>query len=140
MASGVLLVVAREHADDTVERRREQQRLTRLGCHVEQAADFGKESHVGHAVGFVDDDDFDRVERECALLDEIGEPARARDEHVDAAVELAALRLVADAAVDDADPARDRSGQRFELTTDLGGELTRRREDRARSACASGRG
>ena len=92
-----------EHVDRAVERRREQQRLARLGRLVEQAPHLGQEAHVGHAVGFVDDDDLDVVELERALAEQVGEAAGAGDEHVDAAVERAALRLVADAAVDGGD-------------------------------------
>ena len=69
------------------------------------------------------------------LADEIGEAAGARDEHVDAAAELTELRLVADTAVHRADAASARTGERLELTTDLGRELARRCEhQRGRTA------
>ena len=72
---------------------------------VEQAAHLGQESHVGHAVGFVDHDDLDLLEVERVLAEQVGEATGARDEHVDAAVELPALRVVADTAVDRAHAA-----------------------------------
>jgi hypothetical protein len=71
----VVLVITRQHLDRTVERCREQQRLARLGSLVEQAPDLGKESHVGHAVGLVDDDHLDVVELERTLTEQVGEPA-----------------------------------------------------------------
>jgi hypothetical protein len=87
VAHRVALVAANERVDRAVERRREQQRLTGLRRGVEQALHHGQEAHVGHAVGFVDDHDLDRVEADLAALHEVGEAARARDEHVDAAAE-----------------------------------------------------
>ena len=126
---GVVLVVARQHLDRTVERRREQQRLARLGSLVEQAPDLGEEAHVGHAVGFVDDDHLDVVELERTLAEQVGEPAGTRNEHVDAAVQAAALAFVADPAVDRGDAEIASRRERLELTTDLGGELAGRGED-----------
>ena len=104
VAHRVALVAAHEGVDGAVERRREQQRLTGLRRGVEQALDHGQEAHVGHAVGFVDDDDLDRVEADLAALHEVGEPARARDEHVDTAAERLQLCAEAGAAVDRRDP------------------------------------
>ena len=60
------LVVPDEHVDVAVERGREQHRLARLVGHVEQAPHLGEEPHVGHAVGFVDDDDVDVVEAQAS--------------------------------------------------------------------------
>ena len=108
-----------------------------FGRLVEQAPHLGKESHVGHAVGFVDHHDLDLLEVERVLAEQVGEATGARDEDVDAAVQRPALRVVADAAVDGAHAELARRCERLELTTDLRGELARRREDqRGRLALA----
>jgi hypothetical protein len=88
----IVLVLAYECCDVAVERRREQQHLALRRGHVEQFPHGRQEPHVGHAVGFVDDDDVDFRKIEDALLDEVEEPARAADEHVDTAIQLASLR------------------------------------------------
>ena len=71
----------------------------------------------------------DRVETNRVLLDEVEQAARTGDEHVDALAQRAALRVVADTAVDGVDAAAARPGQRLELALDLGRELTGRGED-----------
>ena len=52
---GVVHVAAHEHVDLAVERGREQQRLAVVGDLAHDPFDLRQESHVGHAVGFVDD-------------------------------------------------------------------------------------
>ena len=47
-------------------------------------ADVVDEAHVEHAVGFVEDEDFDAIELDGALLHEIEQPSRRRDQDVDA--------------------------------------------------------
>ncbi len=143
MAHGIVLVVAGQHSDRAVERRGEQQRLALARCEIEQPADLRKEAHVGHAVGLVDDDHFDGVETERVLPNEVGQTTGAGDEHVDTAVEAAALRLVAHPAVDGEDATGTRCGERLEGTADLCRELTGGRQDqrgraplvRTRDAC-----
>ena len=115
----VALVVAGEHLDRAVERRREQHRLAARRRLVEQAPNLGKESHVGHAVGFVDHHDLDLLEVERVLAQQVGETARACDENVDAAVELAPLVVVSDTAVDGTHAELARRCERLELATDL---------------------
>ncbi len=66
---------------------------------------------------------------ERALPQEVRETAGARDEHVDALCQPPVLGRLADAAVNGADATRTRVGQGLELSTDLRGQLTRRRED-----------
>ena len=100
---GVVLVATDELVDRAVERGREQQRLARLRRLVEQRLDRGQEAHVGHAVGFVDDDHLDLVEVDLAALDQVGETTRAGDEHVDAAPQRLELRAEPGAAVDGRD-------------------------------------
>ena len=102
---GVRLVPADEHVDRVVEGRREQHRLTLGRRLVEELLHLREEAHVGHAVGFVEDDDLDRGQLERLLTDQVGETARAGDDDVDALAERLALGFEAHAAVD-----RERSG------------------------------
>ena len=58
----VALDVAGELRHRTVERGREQEHLARAAGQLEDAPHRGEEAHVGHAVGFVDDDLVDVAE------------------------------------------------------------------------------
>ena len=53
------LVPLDEHVDGAVECGREQQRVAITGRLVEQTFHRGKEAHVGHTVGFIDNDELD---------------------------------------------------------------------------------
>ena len=138
VARRVALVAAHEHVHRTVERRREQQRLAVGPGLVEQPADLGEEAHVGHAVGLVDDDDRHVVEAHVALVDEVGEPAGAGDEHVDALTQRLALRAEAHAAVHGGDPEAVRAGEEPQLAGDLAGELAGRHEHERGGAVGAG--
>ena len=131
MADGVLLVLPHQRVDRAVERRREQQRLAGGGRLVEQATNLGEEAHVGHAVGFVDDDDLDRGEVDLTPLDEVLEPARAGHEDVGAPAHRLQLRTEAGAAVDRSDAQLAGPAEPGELTAHLRGELTGGNEDEA---------
>jgi hypothetical protein len=61
----------------------------------------GNESHVEHPVGLVEDEDLDLAQVDALLLDVIEEPARCRDEDLDAAANDRQLLLDVDAAEDD---------------------------------------
>ncbi len=61
---------------------------------------------------------------DLAALDEVGEAAGARDEHVDAAAQRLQLRAEAGAAVDGGDPQLALPAEPLELAADLRGELT----------------
>ena len=134
----VALVAAHEHVDRTVERRREQQRLAVGPGLVEEPADLREEAHVGHAVGLVDHRDRDVVEAHVALVDEVGEPAGAGDEHVDALPQRLALRAEAHAAVDGGHPEAVRAGEEPQLTGDLAGELAGRHQHERGGAVGAG--
>ena len=129
VANCVVLILAGEDLDRAVERRREQHRLTARRCLVEQTSNLGQEPHVSHAIGFVDHDDLNVAEVEGILAQEVGQSTRTCDEHVDTPVELAALAVVADAAVDRTDAQPARRGERLEFAADLRGQFTRRCED-----------
>jgi hypothetical protein len=80
----VVLVAAHERAYLAVERRREQQCLRLAVDLLEDALDLRQEAHVGHLVGFVDDDHLDLRERKLATLEQVVEAPRRRDDDVDA--------------------------------------------------------
>ena len=73
--------------------RREEQRLAGEGQELADALDVGDEAHIEHAVGLVDDQDFDAVEQQLAALEMIEQAARRGDHHIGAAIELAVLIL-----------------------------------------------
>jgi hypothetical protein len=98
--------------DAALERRREQQRLRDAGHARDHALDRRQEAHVEHAVGFVEDQQFDGVELGGAALDVVEQAARARDEDVDAAAQLFDLRLHAGATEDGGDVQAQVAGRR----------------------------
>ncbi len=128
-AHRILLVVTNEDIDVAVERRGEQQGLAVGPDLVEDLANVGEESHVGHAVGLVEHDDVDVVEDELTLADEIEQPAGAGDGHVDAATQRVELSAEADTSVERGDAPLAGREEWAELVVDLFGELTGRGED-----------
>ncbi len=62
------------------------------------AFDVGDEAHVQHAVGFVDDQQFDAGEQQSAAFGMVEQPARGRDQDIDAAGQLGVLVAERDAA------------------------------------------
>jgi len=58
----------------------------------------GDEAHVQHAVGFVDHEQFDAGEQEAAALGVVEQPARGRDQDVDAAGQFGVLVAEGNAA------------------------------------------
>ena len=71
--------------------RGEEQRLPGKWDHLADALDVGNESHVEHAIGFVDHQQFDAVEQQRAALGMVEQPARSRDQNVDAAGQFGVL-------------------------------------------------
>ena len=137
---GIGLVGLRELGDLAVERRRIQHGLWVVAGLIEQSLHRRHESHVGHAVGLVDDDVFDLGERHDPLLDQILESAGRCDEHVDAAGESVDLGLKADAAVDGESVTPDSGEHRREFVMDLAGEFAGRRRIRTGGvSCGPGR-
>ena len=89
----------------------------------EDAPDRGEKAHVGHAVGLVDDDEIDVIERHQTRLDQILEPAGACHDEFGAGVERLALRAVADPAVHGDDIVEATANERPQLAGDLLGQL-----------------
>ena len=108
---------------------REEQGLAHLGQQADDALHIGYEAHVEHPVGLVDDQDFHVAEQQHAAVEQVDQPPRRRDQHVDAPVDELVL-VVHGLAADD-----QRLGELVvlavgvEILGDLGGELPGRLED-----------
>ena len=112
-------------------------RLARERHQLADALDVGDEAHVEHAVGFVDDQQFDAGEQQAAALGMVEQAAGRRDQHVDAADELGVLIVERHAADDERDVELVVLAVFLEMLGDLGGQFARRLEDeRARHARA----
>ncbi len=120
----IVLVVADECPDRTIECGREQHRLSVARGLVEQAPHCRHEPHVSHPVGLIDNDLFDGREVDSALIDQVFKAAGARYQDVNTAAEGSELGSVTDTAVDDPDPSPPREGAK--LGHDLMGEFSGR--------------
>ena len=103
---------------------------------AEDALDRGHEAHVEHAVGFVEDEDFDARQIDGAALHVIDEAARRGDDDVDAATQRVHLRTHADAAEDGGAEDAQVLAVRAHAFVHLCGEFARRREDQRARSCA----
>ncbi|KOT24528.1 DEAD/DEAH box helicase domain protein [Burkholderia mallei] len=126
----ILQQTVRERADLAVERRREQHRLARRGRRRDDRVDVVDETHVEHAVGFVEHEHLQFGQIDAAALEVVEQAPRRRDEDLRVLREQHQLLAVRDAA-EDADRAQAaqvlavrRRGRRH-----LHRELARRRED-----------
>ncbi len=107
----------------------EEQGLARERHQLADALDVGNETHVEHAVGFVDHQQLDAGEQQPPALEVIEQAAGRRDQHVDAARELGVLVVERDAADDQRDVELLAGAVLLEAFLDLRGELARRLED-----------
>ncbi len=90
--------------------------------------DRGQEAEVGHVVGLVQDGDLHLRERADPSLDQVHQPARGRDDDVDAPLEGVDLAPHRRTAVDGGDLHPHRLAQGDERVGDLLGQLTGRHE------------
>ena len=120
-----------QRVDVPVQGRREQQALAVRLHLVEELAHLRQEAHVGHVVRLVERGDIDVAELAGALLDQVGEPARCRDDDVGAAAEAVDLPAEGRTADDDPDLEADRVRERLERVVDLHRQLPRGDEDQA---------
>ena len=116
-------------ADFRRHRRGEEQRLPRERDQLADAFDVGNEAHVQHAVGFVDDQQFDAGEQQPAAFGVVEQPAGGCDQDVDAARQLGVLVAERDAADQQRDVEFLADAVFVELFLDLGGEFAGRLED-----------
>ena len=115
-----------EAGDFRRHRRREEQRLAGERHQLADPLDVGNEAHVEHPVGFVDHQDFDRVQEQAAALGEIEQASGGRDDHVGAARDLGLLVAERDAADQEREVQLVVDAVFGERLLDLGGELARR--------------
>ena len=87
------------------------------------------ESHVEHAVGFVEHEDREPVEAHMALLLEVEQASRCRHQNINAAPERIDLGLLADAAEDHGRAQTEMAAIGAEAFGDLEREFARRRQD-----------
>ena len=99
----VVHVALDDHVDVAVERGREQQGLALRCTCVEQPLDLVQEAHVGHPVGFVQDDHVDLVEVHVTLVDQVRQAPRAGDGDVDAVAQCTQLVAEPDTPVEGLD-------------------------------------
>ena len=128
-ALGIVEELRRELLDRRRHGRREEQGLARLRKLRADFLDVGDEAHVEHPVGFVDHQQVAVVEHDLAAAEQVHQPARRRDQHVDALFE----RLDLVAHLNAADQQRHRERVIFavflEILGDLHRQLARRLED-----------
>ena len=117
-----------ELADILREGRREQQRLALFGHVLEHALDIVDEAHVEHAIGFVEHQRLDIRQVGMAFLKQIEQTPGCGHDDIHAFLELADLRLIADAAEDHGRANRTGLAIGAYGFVDLGGEFARRRE------------
>ena len=127
-----------QDVDGGVERRGEQHPLAVGRGHAEKPPYHGQEAEVGHVVRLVEHADLDVAEVAVALLNEVGQPARARDHDVGAVTKAGHLRFLGYPAVDRGHAQPDGSGQRREHGVDLAGEFPGWHQDQAARAAGAG--
>ena len=129
MADRVGLIALGQVGDIAVKGRREQDGLpNRVGL-VEQPPDLGHEAHVGHAIGFVDHDQVDIGQRDCPLIDEVGQSAGSGNDDVGPFAKGVALRFVSNSSVHGCHRPAAHPGERPQFAGDLLGEFPRRGQD-----------
>ena len=117
--------------------RREEQGLPGEGHQLADFFDVGDEAHVEHAVGLVDDEDFDAVQQQLAALEKVEQAAGRGDQHVGAAHDLRFLVVEGDAADQQGDIELVLRAVFVEAFLDLGGQFAGRLQNqRARHAGA----
>ena len=108
---------------------REEERLPLRREVPQHALDVGQEAHVEHAVGLVEHEDLEPLERRVGVAEVVEEAPRRRHDHVHPRAQGVLLRPHADAAEDGGAGDRGVHGQLPEVRVDLGGELAGRGED-----------
>ncbi len=112
--------------------RGKQERLPASGHFRHDPPQIVNEAHVQHAVGLVEDQDFDAAKIDEALLHEIQQPAGRGDEDIDAGFQRPDLRMLPDAAVDDRRPQPGVAAVGPEALVDLDRQLARGGKDQRR--------
>ena len=129
MDDGLVQVALDEHVDVPVERRGEQHPLPSGRNLVEDALDHGKEAHVGHVVGLVEDRDLDGRQIDRPLPHQVEQTPGAGHKHVNALGEGTHLRILVDAPENREALEPPSRRERLEGLLDLRGQLPRRGKD-----------
>ena len=108
---------------------REQQALAVGRQEGEDAADIRDEAHVEHAVGFVEDQEFNLAEGDGFLLYMVQQASRSGYHDLDAAAQFLDLRVHVDTAVDAGAAQGEVLGVHLDRLEHLHRQLARRRED-----------
>ena len=127
--SGLCRKASADAADFRRHRRGEEQGLPRERHQLADAFDVGDEAHVQHAVGFVDDQQFDAGEQQPAAFGVVEQAAGGRDQDVDAAGQFGVLVAERDAADQQRDVEFLADAVFVEILFHLGREFAGRFED-----------
>jgi hypothetical protein len=114
----------------------EEQSLARGREGSEDPAHVGQEAHVEHAVGFIQDDDFDLAEVNLTLAHQVEQAAGAGDDDIDAGAQAFDLWTEADAAIDGQAFLPGVAAKHADRLVGLLSQLTRRREDQGAQGAA----
>ena len=104
------------------------------GCN--DLADVVNESHVEHAVGFVENEALNSAEVELPLAHQIEKTTRGGNDNVDTSVHGGDLGPLADAAVNDRAAQREVPAVSAKLFAGLDCQFTGRRQDEGTRAAA----
>ena len=130
-AHGIAHVFMDESGDGLLERGREAQCLTVFRQHGKNAADGRKESHVEHAVGFVEDEHLDVAQVGEAAIGEILQASGSRDDERGSGTESLNLSFLGDAADHERGLGHVLAAQLFVLFVDLHRKFTSRQQDQS---------
>jgi hypothetical protein len=108
-AHWIMLVSVDEDTDVTVKRGWEQHRLPIGSDLIKDAFHLGQETHVCHAISFVDNYYFDGVQDHGAPSNQVGKPSRASHGHIDTPAQVPQLGPEANSAVEGGDSSFARS-------------------------------
>ena len=103
-------------------RRREEQRLALDRDEGDDPLERVDEAEIEHLVRFVQNQDFKLAERQSALVDEVEQPARRCNQHIEAARDGAQALRIGNAAEDDS----DRKPHELAVGLGAGGDLRRK--------------
>ena len=96
---------------------------------LDDAPHVGQETHVKHAVSFIQHEELNAVESAAALLHEVQQPARRGNQHVQSVAQGIFLQAVTDAAENDGHAQIREPGEVPQSGLDLGGEFAGRFKD-----------
>ena len=118
---------------------REEQRLAFCRNMFRDGAERVDEAQVQHLVCFVEHEDFNILEADGALLDQVDQAAGRGDQHVHAALKLADLRADLGAAANHRHAQAEAGAVGFERGGDLAGQFAGRRQHENARALVRGR-